>query len=237
MGLVVPAVLPYSKKELEEKLEFFSHIPSVSRIQIDVVDGRFVSPASWPYTAPEELHDMVERVDMLPHLHQIEYEVDLMCIDADRIAESFLTLGASRLTFHAESSIDLPRLFASVRRRYGTGDFSSIVSLGLAINIASDFGLIEQSLGEVEYVQFMGIAQIGRQGQPFDGRVLEKIRVFRIRHPAIPMQVDGGVSLENAGKLITLGVSNLVVGSAIMRAGNPAAVIEEFEKLKSSYGV
>ena len=66
MGLVVPAVLASSRKDFEEKLALFAQLPSVSRIQIDVVDGRFASPASWPYTAGAELGGMVERGDMLP---------------------------------------------------------------------------------------------------------------------------------------------------------------------------
>ena len=51
MGLIIPSVLPYSKKKFEKDLKLFSRIPSVSRIQIDVVDGNFASPASWPFFA------------------------------------------------------------------------------------------------------------------------------------------------------------------------------------------
>lgn len=237
MSLVVPAVLPYSHKELDEKLELFSQIPSVSRIQIDVVDGKFASPASWPYVDPEEFKKMVERGEMLPHLDRIEYEIDLMCFDSERAADEWLALGASRLTFHAESATDLPKLLASARRRYGAGGLTPVISFGLALNIASDLALIEPCLAKIEYVQFMGIAHIGRQAEPFDQRVFGKVRVFHAWHPEIPIQVDGGISIENAKKLIAFGVSNLVIGSAILRASDPIATVAEFEKLQSSYGV
>lgn len=232
MGLVVPAVLPSSRADLEEKLSLFSRIPSASRIQIDVVDGRFASPASWPYTAPTEWQYRVERREMLPRLDRFEYEIDLMCADPESAAEEWLTLGATRLSFHAESVTDLPRLLSFARRRYG-----SFISFGLALNIASDLALIEPCFSEIEYVQFMGIAQAGRQGQPFDERVFEKVRVFLDRHPGFPVQVDGGVSLENAKKLVGLGVTNLVVGSALLRANDPAAAFAAFEALESPYGV
>src|SRR3989344_2221029 len=101
MSLIVPAVLPSSRKDFEEKLALFSRIPSVSRVQIDVVDGRFASPASWPFSAPKEFSDMVESGEMLPCPDRITYEIDLMCIDAERIAEAWLLLGATRLTLHA----------------------------------------------------------------------------------------------------------------------------------------
>ena len=233
MSIVVPAVLPPSLEDLEEKLGRFARIPSVSRVQIDVVDGKFATPASWPCTAPQEMDAMIARGEMLPELDRIEYEIDLMCLDADRVAGAWLSLGASRLTFHAESAMDLGRLLASARSRYGD-DF---LTFGLALNIASDLSLIEPHLAQVGYVQFMGIATIGRQGQPFDRRVLEKIRVFRSRHPEVSVQVDGGVSLATAKELRALGVSNLVVGSAILRAADPAAEVAKFEALATPFGV
>ncbi len=239
MGITVPAVLPSSREDFKGKLSFFSQIPSVKRIQIDIVDGKFAGPASWPYTAPGEIRDMVTQGEMLPRPDRIVYEMDLMCIDADRVAEPWLALGATRLTFHAESAADLPRLLASARRRYGPGaNFAEgLIVFGIALNVGTDLALIEPCLDEVEYVQFMGIAQIGRQGQPFDERVFEKVRIFRARHPDLPVQIDGGISLENAKKLLTLGVTNLVIGSAIARAKNPAIALATFEDLGTSYGV
>jgi ribulose-phosphate 3-epimerase len=243
MGLVVPAVLPSSKQELEEGLELFSRIPSVSRVQVDVVDGKFVSPASWPFSAEAtngtltELEAMVQKGEMLPNLDHFEYEIDLMCFDAERVAEAWLALGATRLIFHAESTTDLPRLLASARKRYGANGFASLVSFGLALNIAGDLALIEPCLDDIEFVQFMGIAQIGRQGQPFDNRVFEKVRIFKSRHPEIPLQVDGGISFDSAKELVALGVSNIVIGSNILRATDPAAAVAAFEELQSPYGV
>lgn len=239
MSLVVPAVLPSSRKDLEEKLALFAKIPSVSRVQIDIVDGKFASPASWPYTEPAEFRSMVGHCEMLPYLDRFEYEIDLMCLDAEKAAGAWLALGASRLTFHAESTANLPRLLASIRKQYGTGDgfAPGLVSFGLALNSASDLALIETSLADIEYVQCMGIARIGRQGQPLDESVFGKVRVFRNRHPNIPLQVDGGVSFLNAEKLVALGVTNLVIGSAILRAKDPRAEVARFEELQSSFGV
>lgn len=232
MSRIVPAVLPSSYTDLEEKLALFAAIPSVSRVQIDVVDEHFSSPVSWPYSAPEELQTLVERSRVLPVLDRIEYEIDLMCLDAERAADAWLALGATRLTFHTESISDLSRFLASIRTQYG-----DLISFGLALNITSDLELLEHHLSEIDYVQFMGIAQIGQQGQTFDHRVLEKIRIFHDSHPGVPIQVDGGVSLESAKSLLSLNVSNLVVGSGILRANNPAAAFAAFETLQGHFGV
>ena len=233
MSLVVPAVLPSSREDFEEKLGRFARIPTVSRVQIDVVDGRFATPASWPYTAPQELQDMVAHGEMLPNLHQISYEIDLMCLDAERAADRWLALGASRLTFHVEGLIDPSRFFASVHKRYG----SDVVAFGLAINIATDIEVIKSCLKSTAYVQFMGITTIGRQGQLLDEKVFDKVKRFRDWHPEIPLQVDGGISLKNAHKLVALGVSNIVVGSALLRASDMGAEIAKFEALQTSFGV
>jgi ribulose-phosphate 3-epimerase len=239
MKIAVPAVLPSTHEDLQGKLSLLSEIPSVERIQIDVVDGKFAEPACWPYTAPEEMADIVRQGHMLPHPERITYEIDLMCLDPERAAADWLTLGATRLTFHAESVTDLPRLLSFVQGHYGPGaNFATgLISFGLALNIESDLALIEPSLASIEYVQFMGIAKIGRQGQPLDERVFENIRVFHERHPEMPIQIDGGVTIENAKKLLSLGATNLVVGSAILRAPHPAEALTAFEDLKNSFGV
>lgn len=231
MNLIVPAVLPSSRKDLEEKLALFAKLPSVTRVQIDVVDGKFATPASWPYVAPQELRDMGTHHEMLPHLDRFTYEIDLMCLDPERAIEEWLALGASRFTIHAESSTDMPRLLASIRKHHGVsnGFASDLISFGLALNIESDLFLLEHCIEDVDYVQFMGIANIGKQGQPFDRRVLEKIHAFHKQHPNVAVQVDGGVSLDTAPELIALGVSSLIAGSAILRAKDPAAAVAKFE--------
>lgn len=228
---IVPAVLSASRAELERELRMLAKIPAVSQVQMDIVDGRFAEPASWPYTAPGELARMVQQGETLPHLERLTYEIDLMCLDAFDTVEAWIALGASRLTFHAECATDVPRRLASIRKRYGGGLVPGLISFGLALNIASDLALLEMCLDDIDYVQCMGIARIGKQGQPFDRRVYEKIRVFHERHPRIPIQVDGGVSLVNAKKLSALGASRLVVGSAIIGTKDPAAVIEKFIEL------
>lgn len=235
MALITPAVLPSSREDLKEKLRLLTSISSVKRIQIDVVDGRFAAPASWPFSMPTELQNLEAFRDTLLRPDGIEYEIDLMCLDAEKIAAAWLSLGATRLIFHAEAITDLPQFLASVRKKFGGGD--GLISFGLALNIASDLSLIEQNIDDIQFVQFMGIARIGRQGQPFDRRVFEKVRVFCHHHPEMPVQVDGGISLPSARQLLALGVCNLVIGSGILKAKDPAAALAAFEVLETPFGV
>jgi len=231
MSIVVPAVLPASEREFEERLARLARVSGVEHIQIDVVDGRFASPASWPCNAPYEFAALSQRGFMLPELSRITYEIDLMCYDPLKLADAWLAIGATRLTFHAESVMDLARLLAEARERYGTE-----VTCGVALNIASAHTLLTPLLDSIDYVQLMGIAQIGKQGQPFDERVYEKLLVFHKRHPTVPAQIDGGVSLANAKKLLAFGATSLVVGSALDK-GDLSAEIAKFDALESLFGV
>lgn len=234
-SIVVPAVLPSSRKDLEEKIERLSRLPGVARIQIDVVDGKFAAPACWPYNAPGELERLVQEGELLPQLDSVAYEIDLMCLDAERAVDAWLSLGASRFTFHAESIISLPHFFKSLHTRHAEEQLFSPgpSSFGLALNVTSDLALIEPYLEHISYVQFMGIAQIGKQGQPFDRRVLERVRAFHARYPEVAIQVDGGVSLDTAKELIEQGVSQLIVGSALLRAKDPVSVMAAFHTLQT----
>lgn len=238
MGTIVPAVLPSSRDDLEAKLELFARMPSVDRVQIDVVDGQYAEPASWPYTEPGTLGILQSHGEALPRLETIAYEIDLMCLDALEAAGEWLALGASRLTFHARTPAEVPQLVAAAHRRYG-GDFIAepFVSFGVALGIGEDAAPLDACLDNIDYVQFMGIASIGRQGEPFDARVFDAIKTFHAAHPDMPIQVDGGISSANAKRLLALGVSNLIVGSAILDAPDPRATFIELENLSSPYGV
>jgi pentose-5-phosphate-3-epimerase len=83
----------------------------------------------------------------------------------------------------------------------------------------------------------MGITNIGRQGQLLDEKVFDKVKRFRDWNPEVPVQVDGGVSLKNAHNLVALGVSNIVVGSALSHSANLAEEIKKFEVLQTPFGV
>jgi ribulose-phosphate 3-epimerase len=83
---------------------------------------------------------------------------------------------------------------------------------------------------KIQFIQLMGIDNVGFQHQAFDEKVLGKIKEVRIKFPGLPISIDGGVSLETAPELIAAGADRLVVGSAIFNAENP---IEAIHNLKS----
>lgn len=236
-AVIIPAILPASRQDLENKLLALQGV--AKNVQVDIVDGEFVSPASWPYlgndAAAAEREDVAGTMEYIGGLH---LEMDLMVAQPETELNRWINAGANRVVVHAESTHRLPKLIDDFKTTYGHDkDFApGLLSLGLGINISTEIALIEPFLNRCDYVQFMGIAHIGKQGEPFDRSVLAKIGAFRKKYPSMPIQVDGGVSLETAPGLLSAGVSRLIVGSALWKAPNLAVAYKQFLDLTTRYG-
>jgi ribulose-phosphate 3-epimerase len=238
MSIVIPAILPRSRSDLEEKLARLIDIRAVTAVQIDAVDGRFATPACWPYTLPGALASFLRAGATLSHRDRFTYDADLMVDSPESAANAWSALGATRLTIHVESARSLSRTIEALRTHHGHArDFApGLFSLGLALGTATDLALITPHLIHVDYVQLMGIANIGKQGQPFDRRVLEKVRTLRRLDASITIQIDGGVTLANAHELLLAGADRLVVGHDIWSSKDIAAEIAKFDALAERIG-
>jgi len=233
MGVILPSILVRTKAEIEEKLRLLTGLADI--VQIDIVDGILASPPTWPYAvdggvlAPDwDIHEMGE----------FRFEIDLMVREPKEAISAFLHAGAGKLVVHLESTSDVTGVINELEERYGRDkEFSpELLSLALSVSLDTDVALLEPHLARIDYVQFMGIARIGQQGIPFDERVLTKIASFKKMHPDIPVQVDGGVSLETAPKLLAVGAERLVVGSALWKSEDVPHTLHMFNELLLEYG-
>ena len=210
---IVPAVIPPSRAALEAS---FTDLAFADELSIDVVDGAFVPFSSWPYEPSGEpravRHLLTTRT----------VEVDLMVTDQVAAARSWLAAGADMLVFHARGIS--PEALAAVAA-------DTNVSLGISILNDVSVDAIEPYLPSVDYIQFMGIAQIGAQGQPFDERVLAHVRTCKQRYPDYPITVDGSVNAATIPKLLAAGADRLIVGSAIVKADDPATAYAQLTAL------
>lgn len=229
MGAVIPSILERSRERIEEKLARIAGLADI--VQVDVVDGRLAGAPTWPYSegglaalpSGFDIHEMAD----------VRYEIDLMTEDPAAAMRAFLAAGAGKLVLHAESAPDLGGLLDELERTYGRDkEFSpDILSVGVSARITTPLSRIEPYLPRVDFVQLMGIATIGKQGVPFDERVLGKIRELKSAHPEMTVQIDGGVSLQTAPSLAAAGADRLVVGSALWNSEDLAGTIHEFERI------
>lgn len=237
MGIIVPSILTPSRDDLEKKLARIQGL--VDTVQIDIVDGAFASPATWPYTPPADDARELADADGLSRFGRFRYEVDLMVTNPEEVIGGWITAGASRVVIHVASARSLPTLIDDLAHKYGHDkDFApDLLSVGLAVQIDSDLAVLDPYIDRVDYIQFMGIARIGRQGEPFDRRVLQKIQTFRSKYPKMTIQVDGGVSLVTAPDLLSAGVDRLIVGSDLWEETDIPAELARFQDLIERYGV
>lgn len=236
MGVIVPAILPTSRKDLEGKLALLEGV--VDAVQIDIVDGLFASPATWPYlNSNAQLKERFEDGTMLPYLGHFTFEIDLMAMHPEESAGLWIAAGAQRVVLHAESSDNLSAAIDELSVRYGhaKGFAADLISLGLSIGNDTDLSLLAPYMQHADFIQCMGIKEIGKQGQPFDSRVLERIRAIRRDYPQMTIQVDGAVSLATAPRLLDAGVDRLVVGSALWKAPNLKDTLHAFRSLMAEH--
>ncbi len=233
---IIPAIMPDHYDDLVEKASRVrAHVPLA---QIDIMDGAFVRSRSWPYSeggTRKEPHfvALMSQDEGMPYWEDLDYEIDLMIGEPEKHIDEWLPLGASRIIFHLESIKNFELFFAHDMWKDGARDIGGekVVELGLAINPDTSLDVLVPHLDRVDFVQCMGIAKIGYQGQPFDERVLEQVNALRVRYPNMPISVDGGVTVDTARALKHAGATRLVSGSAIFGASDIPHAITQLEEI------
>jgi ribulose-phosphate 3-epimerase len=188
-------------------------------IHIDVMDGHFVP----------NITIGVPVVRSLKKVATVPLDVHLMIEDPDRYVEDFVDAGAARLSVHLEV---LPHLHRTIQFIKSLG-----AKAGVAVNPSTPVCALEEVAGDLDHVLVMSVNP-GFGGQTFIPRSESKIRAIRALldgcgNPA-PIEVDGGVDVSNAARLVAAGASILVAGVAIFGAADPAAATRQ---LRAAAGI
>lgn len=210
MVTLVPAVIPQSLEHLTRTLETVSSF--TKEVQVDIVDGRFVPFTSWPYVPKGSVSDLQQFTKTLT------IEVDLMVKEPERILHTYVDAGVQKIVLHLES-LASPSIIPTLRKECRA-------MLGLSILNDTPLQALAPYLQYADYVQLMGIDRIGVQGQPFDERVLARIREVHTLRPGIIVSIDGSVNQDTVEKLRNAGADRLVSGSAILSAPDPQRAFE-----------
>lgn len=204
---IVPALIPTDRAAV---IEFAKQVSFAREIQIDVVDGIFVPHTSWPYDPADEPKAIKSATDVFT------LEVDLMVSNPIVAAHQWIDAGADMLVFHIESvELEVFRNFVSTAPKN--------VSIGVACHGETPLTTLLSYIPCAEYVQLMGIAEIGAQGQSFDRTVLTKITQLREKCPDLMISIDGSVNENTIVELKKAGAHRFVSGSAITKAADKEA--------------
>jgi ribulose-phosphate 3-epimerase len=211
--LIAPSILAADFANLQKEVEMLNQ-SDADFIHIDIMDGVFVPNISFgiPVTAAIAKHA------------KKPLDVHLMIVNPDQYLEAFRDAGAAVISVHYEAC---PHLHRTIQAIKATG-----AKAGVAINPHTPVELLLELIQDIDLVCVMSVNP-GFGGQKFIENTYDK--VFRLKelilrkNATTQIEIDGGVNLANAGKLIRAGADVLVAGSFVFSSSNP---IETISKLK-----
>jgi ribulose-phosphate 3-epimerase len=215
MKKIAPSLLSADFSRLAEEIAAVEKA-GADLIHIDVMDGHFVPNI----TIGSGVIAALRRTTRLP------FDVHLMIENADRYLESFVQAGSDIITVHVEATHHLHRTVTRIRELG--------VKAGVSLNPATPLGQVEEILAMVDQLLIMTVNP-GFGGQKFIVGVLPKIRrakeLINATAPAVLIEVDGGVTLDNIAAISAAGADILVAGAAVFGHGNYAQTIGKMKAL------
>lgn len=211
---IVPAIIPTTAEAVRE---FCERMAFSLELHLDVVDGQFVPFSSWPYEPvgdPDEVKSFTDTFTL---------EVDLMVAKPLSVAHAWCAAGADMLVFHVET-IALNDLKEFI-------DTHGDLTIGVSALNDTPYEVLKPYAAVADYIQVMGIAKIGAQGQPFDERSLTRIAQLKQDLPDHMVSVDGSVNKATLPRLAQSRADRFIAGSVLFAASDPAAVHGELTAL------
>jgi ribulose-phosphate 3-epimerase len=236
MSEIIPAILPESFKDLEEKLSLVSD--RVSMVHIDATNSTLTPESSWPYkgSAPE-FENIKNEEEGFPFWENLNFEAHLMMKNPELHIEDWIRVGAERIIVQAEGFKNEETLLQTLKEFRNRFDISNTyvgTEIGLAVNLDTPIENILKFVSETDFIHLMSIKEIGKQGNPFEKGVFERVKELKEKFPSTIISVDGGITLDIAEELIHEGVERIVVGSAIFHSEDPEEALEDFIFLNES---
>lgn len=211
--IIAPSVLSADFGHLAEDIEMLNR-SQADWVHVDVMDGVFVPNISFGFPLMKPLKQYSTK----------PLDVHLMIVHPEKYVERFCDAGAWSVGFHLEAVED-PRPALELIRRKG-------VRTCLTINPDIDVHRLLPYLEEVDMVLLMSVFA-GFGGQKFIPETMDKLRFLReeIDRRALKtlIEIDGGVTVENAPLLFQAGADALVAGSAVFGATNPEEAIAKMK--------
>ena len=209
---IAPSMLAADFLHLEKDVETVNRYADI--FHLDVMDGVFVPNISFGFPVIEAIAKKAEK----------PMDVHLMIVEPEKYAERFAKVGASMISFHLNATKDPEALLKQIR--------SWGVKAGLVINPDLPVESLFPYLKDCDFVMLMSVFA-GFGGQKFIEETYDRVRALKAEIQRqglnIPIEIDGGVSAANSKALAEAGAEILVAGSAVFKAEDPAAVIQQMK--------
>ena len=215
MAIIAPSLLSADFLNLQSECNMLNE-SEADWYHLDVMDGRFVPNISFGPMVVEFFRKATGKT----------CDVHLMIEEPGKYAEAFKKAGADILSVHLEACPHLHRNIQQIR--------SLGMQAGVAINPHTPVGSLADVLADIDLVCMMSVNP-GFGGQSFIPHTLDKIRQLRkmIDERSLPVkiEIDGGVTLENAKTILDAGADVLVAGNTVFKSADPKATIAALKRL------
>lgn len=214
--LIAPSLLAADFGRLREELEMFN-ASDADWLHLDVMDGRFVPNITFGMFIIEAINKVVSK----------PLDVHLMIVEPERYVPEFISAGADVVSVHYEACPHLHRNIQQIRQLGAKA--------GVALNPHTPVHLLKDLLHEIDLVCLMSVNP-GFGGQKFIEQTYQKITELRqmandLGHNNLMIEIDGGVTTQNAEALLRAGADVLVAGSLVFKASDPPSTIRELKKM------
>lgn len=218
MAEIIPSILSADFANLGDDIARVERA-GIRMLHVDVMDGHFVPNLTLGPPVVKSIRKITK----------LTLDVHLMIEDPDKFAPIFIEAGADQISVHQEACTHLDRTIRMIQ--------SEGARAGVVLNPATPIHVLDEVLEIVDYVLIMSVNP-GFEAQKFIPNALHKIRALDVRRKALglhfPIEIDGGISLENLDSVIRAGCDWVVAGSSVFHSEDPATTVTRMQQISKS---